>query len=246
MSVSNLSTQLKGGLDAPICLTWELTYACNLQCIHCLSSSGRRDPRELDTDQVKNVLDQLRDLQVFYINIGGGEPMIRKDFFEILEHAERNNIGVKFSTNGTYITAENAQRLAAMNYLDIQISIDGADAATMRGYIGTLLTLAQSLESQERRVRPHRNAPRTLDVDLLLAGSLVLDTPLLTLPHPRMHQRAFVLSPLLEVDPLAQIPRLGAAADWAKACAGQRIERLGPLTDAKGDAPPAGPTAFVP
>jgi len=130
VSVSNLTTQLKGGLDAPICLTWELTYACNLQCIHCLSSSGRRDPRELDTAQVKNVLDQLRDLQVFYINIGGGEPMIRKDFFEILEHAEHNNIGVKFSTNGTYITADNARRLATMNYLDIQISMDGADRAT--------------------------------------------------------------------------------------------------------------------
>jgi mycofactocin radical SAM maturase len=125
-----LATQLKAGLDAPICLTWEITYACNLQCVHCLSSSGIRDPRELSTDQAKAVLDELRDLQVFYINIGGGEPMIRKDFFEILEHAEVNNIGVKFSTNGTYITAENARRLAAMNYLDIQISLDGVDAAT--------------------------------------------------------------------------------------------------------------------
>ena len=125
-----LATQLKAGLDAPICLTWEITYACNLQCVHCLSSSGTRDPRELSTDQAKAVLDELRDLQVFYINIGGGEPMIRKDFFEILEHAEANDIGVKFSTNGTYITAENARRLAAMNYLDIQISLDGVDAAT--------------------------------------------------------------------------------------------------------------------
>jgi len=125
-----LSNQLKGGLDAPICLTWEITYACNLQCVHCLSSSGTRDPRELSTDQAKAVLDELRDLQVFYINIGGGEPMIRKDFFEILEHAETNNIGVKFSTNGTYITAENARRLAAMNYLDIQISLDGVDVIT--------------------------------------------------------------------------------------------------------------------
>ena len=130
MSGKALSNQLKGGLDAPICLTWEITYACNLQCVHCLSSSGTRDPRELSTDQAKAVLDELRDLQVFYINIGGGEPMIRKDFFEILEHAETNNIGVKFSTNGTYITAENARRLAAMNYLDIQISLDGVDAAT--------------------------------------------------------------------------------------------------------------------
>jgi MoaA/NifB/PqqE/SkfB family radical SAM enzyme len=89
-----LSTQLKAGLDAPICLTWEITYACNLQCVHCLSSSGTRDPRELSTDQAKAVLDELRDLQVFYINIGGGEPMIRKDFIEILEHAEANDIGV--------------------------------------------------------------------------------------------------------------------------------------------------------
>jgi len=130
VSGKTLASQLKSGLDAPICLTWEITYACNLQCVHCLSSSGTRDPRELSTAQAKAVLDELRDLQVFYINIGGGEPMIRKDFFEILEHAETNNIGVKFSTNGTYITADNARRLASMNYLDIQISLDGVDAAT--------------------------------------------------------------------------------------------------------------------
>ena len=74
---------MKSGLDAPICLTWELTYACNLQCVHCLSSSGQRDPRELSTDEAKMVIDELRELQVFYIN-----------------------------------------------YLDIQISLDGVDAAT--------------------------------------------------------------------------------------------------------------------
>lgn len=121
---------MKRGLDAPICLTWELTYACNLQCVHCLSSSGMRDPRELTTEQAKAVLDELRDMQVFYINIGGGEPMVRRDFFEILEHAQRCNIGVKFSTNGAFISAESARRLAAMNYLDIQISLDGADRET--------------------------------------------------------------------------------------------------------------------
>lgn len=130
MSTSSLAAQMKQGLDAPICLTWELTYACNLQCVHCLSSSGTRDPRELTTEQAKAVLDELRDLQVFYINIGGGEPMVRRDFFELLEHAEHCNIGVKFSTNGAFITQENARRLAAMNYLDIQISLDGADRET--------------------------------------------------------------------------------------------------------------------
>ncbi|HEY0520925.1 MAG TPA: mycofactocin radical SAM maturase [Ilumatobacteraceae bacterium] len=135
MSAPHLVEQLKRGLDAPICLTWELTYACNLQCVHCLSSSGRRDPRELTTLEAKRMLDELRELQVFYINIGGGEPMIRRDFFELVDHAINPptggpGIGVKFSTNGTYIDAENARRLAAMEYLDIQISIDGIDAAT--------------------------------------------------------------------------------------------------------------------
>jgi len=130
LSAETLTTQLKAGLDAPICLTWELTYACNLQCVHCLSSSGQRDPRELSTAEAKRVLDELRDLQVFYINIGGGEPMVRRDFFELVEYSVDNGIGVKFSTNGAFIDAEKARRLASMDYLDIQISLDGVDAAT--------------------------------------------------------------------------------------------------------------------
>ena len=130
MSAKSLVEEMKRGLDAPICLTWELTYACNLQCVHCLSSSGQRDERELSTDEAKKILDELRDLQVFYINIGGGEPMVRRDFFELLEYSVGNGIGVKFSTNGAFIDEEKAQRLAAMDYLDIQISLDGVDAAT--------------------------------------------------------------------------------------------------------------------
>lgn len=130
MSAESLVAQLKTGLDAPICLTWELTYACNLQCVHCLSSSGQRDHRELSTAEAKRVLDQLRELQVFYINIGGGEPMVRRDFFELVEYSVASNIGVKFSTNGAFIDADKARRLAAMDYLDIQISLDGVDAVT--------------------------------------------------------------------------------------------------------------------
>jgi len=128
--VTLLVDQLKRGLDAPICLTWELTYACNLACVHCLSSSGQRDPAELTTDEAKHVLDQLRDLQVFYINLGGGEPMIRRDFFDIVEYSIAQGIGVKFSTNGAFIDAGKARRLATMDYLDIQISLDGTDAIT--------------------------------------------------------------------------------------------------------------------
>ncbi len=125
-----LVEQLKGGLDAPICLTWELTYACNLACIHCLSSSGRRDPAELTTQQCLAVIDELARMQVFYVNIGGGEPTIRPDFFTIIDHAVAQGVGVKFSTNGSRIDAETARRLAGSDYIDIQISLDGADAET--------------------------------------------------------------------------------------------------------------------
>ena len=118
------------GLEAPICLTWELTYACNLACVHCLSSSGRRDPLELSPAEARQIVDELAAMKVFYVNIGGGEPMLRPDFFDLVGYAVENKVGVKFSTNGTRLTAERARRLAGMDYVDVQISIDGALAST--------------------------------------------------------------------------------------------------------------------
>jgi mycofactocin radical SAM maturase len=116
------------GLDSPICLTWELTYACNLSCVHCLSSSGRRDPRELSTAECKAIIDELERMQVFYVNIGGGEPTVRSDFWELVDYATAHKVGVKFSTNGVKITPEVAQKLASSDYVDVQISLDGATA----------------------------------------------------------------------------------------------------------------------
>src|SRR5213592_3053455 len=126
MSQTQLVQQLKGGLDAPICLTWELTYACNLACVHCLSSSGRRDPRELTTAEAKAVIDELERMQVFYVNIGGGEPTVRRDFWALVEYATARRVGVKFSTNGSRIDAARAEWLRACDYVDVQISLDGA------------------------------------------------------------------------------------------------------------------------
>jgi mycofactocin radical SAM maturase len=116
------------GLGAPICITWELTYACNLSCVHCLSSSGRRDPHELTTEECLAVVDELRRMQVFYVNVGGGEPTVRPDFWEIVEHATGSGVGVKFSTNGVSLTPAVARRLAASDYVDVQVSLDGATA----------------------------------------------------------------------------------------------------------------------
>ena len=87
-----------------------------------------------------------------------------------------------------------------------------------------LLDALQAIELAHGRERPYRHASRTLDLDLLLYGDVVLDTARLTLPHPRLGERAFVLRPLMEIAP--ELAHLARCHDWAS----QRIERLGPLS----------------
>ncbi len=82
-----------------------------------------------------------------------------------------------------------------------------------------LLRALQALELQAGRERPYRNAPRTLDLDLLLYGDAVIDTPELIVPHPRLRERAFVLVPLAEIAPAL------VTADELQAVADQAIER---------------------
>ncbi|MEI8305104.1 MAG: 2-amino-4-hydroxy-6-hydroxymethyldihydropteridine diphosphokinase [Burkholderiales bacterium] len=89
-----------------------------------------------------------------------------------------------------------------------------------------LLDALQAIELAHGRERPWPNAPRLLDLDLLLHGDAVMTTERLTLPHPRMHQRAFVLAPLAEVAPALTLPGLGPVGPLLAACAGQRCERL--------------------
>jgi len=89
-----------------------------------------------------------------------------------------------------------------------------------------LLEEMQSIEKQHGRERPFRNAPRTLDLDLLLYGELKLESEALIVPHPRMHERAFVLEPLVEIAPDIVIPGAGPAKQRLQDCAGQDVERL--------------------
>jgi 2-amino-4-hydroxy-6-hydroxymethyldihydropteridine diphosphokinase len=91
-----------------------------------------------------------------------------------------------------------------------------------------LLQHLQACEQAHGRQRPYVNAPRTLDLDLLLYGQRVLHGPALSLPHPRLHLRAFVLRPLLELAPGLQHPVLGDLAPWAEAAASQALQVLPP------------------
>lgn len=89
-----------------------------------------------------------------------------------------------------------------------------------------LLAALQAIEAEHGRTRPYHHAPRTLDLDLLLHGTTVMHTPALTLPHPRLHLRAFVLEPLAELAPALQIPGLGPLTPWRAAAGGQAVARL--------------------
>lgn len=95
-----------------------------------------------------------------------------------------------------------------------------------------LLLALLGIEHRHGRERSFRNAPRTLDLDLLLYGDAHFHEAGLTLPHPRMTERGFVLLPLLELAPRIVVPGRGPAADWLGACAGQSVTALPPAAAA--------------
>ena len=117
-------------------------------------------------------------------------------------------------------------------YRSAPIDADGDDYLNAVAGIETrlaptvLLAALQAIEQMQGRVRSYRNAPRPLDLDILLFGALQLQTAALTIPHPRMTQRAFVLIPLLQIAPAIKIPGMGAAQGFVQAVAGQAIARL--------------------
>ncbi len=121
---------LQGGLSAPITVTWEITAACNIACVHCLSSSGQRRPRELTTEQSLALVDELAEMQVFQIHFGGGEPFMYYGIWEVLERCSQRGLVMCVSTNGTLITPERARRLTGFQPLYFQVSLDGGTPQT--------------------------------------------------------------------------------------------------------------------
>ncbi len=127
-------------------------------------------------------------------------------------------------------------RLAAASSLYRSAPVGYADQADFVNAVAQLSTallpqdlLAALLGIEKRfgRERSFRDAPRTLDLDLLLYDARCIAEPGLTVPHPRMHRRAFVLAPLVEIAPTCIIPGIGPAVDWLERCADQAVVRIG-------------------
>jgi 2-amino-4-hydroxy-6-hydroxymethyldihydropteridine diphosphokinase len=117
-------------------------------------------------------------------------------------------------------------RSAPVGYLDQPDFINAVARLETELAPRALLEALLALEQQCGRTREFLNAPRTLDLDVLLYDDLVHHEHGLTIPHPQMHLRAFVLQPLLEIAPDCMIPGIGAAAEAAQRCEGQQLQKL--------------------
>ena len=107
-------------------VVWNSTRTCNLTCRHCyMSSDAKLYKDELSTEEAKQFIDDLADFKVPVILFSGGEPLIRPDFFELAEYAEKKGIRPTLSTNGTLITREVAQKIKDIGVGYVGISLDG-------------------------------------------------------------------------------------------------------------------------
>ena len=122
--------------------------------------------------------------------------------------------------------ASSLYRTAPVGYLDQPDFINAVAALNTTLEPLALLDGLQAIENRFGRERSFKDAPRTLDLDVLLYDDWQIDSSRLTVPHPRMHERAFVLAPLLEVAPDCIIPGRGAARDWHARCGDQAIGKL--------------------
>jgi radical SAM protein with 4Fe4S-binding SPASM domain len=111
----------------PYHVVWETTTRCNLNCIHCYASSAEAKQSELTTTEGKRLLEQIAGLDEFrMIVITGGEPLLRNDIFELMEHAGKLGFKIIFSTNGTLLTPDIAKELAKLCIVNFSISLDGS------------------------------------------------------------------------------------------------------------------------
>lgn len=113
------------GLEFPTRVSINITRRCNLNCTHCLSSSGHADPDELSREELFELVDQLKEAGKPTLAIGGVEPLMRKDLFAVMARARKNGVPVSIVTNGIFVNERIAKRLNDLELASITVSVDG-------------------------------------------------------------------------------------------------------------------------
>ena len=129
-----LREMLKGSdfedYKSPLFIAWQLNSACNLGCLHCCEESGHSMPDELTKEQSLDFCQQIADLDIPYMAISGGEPLLCPHIFDVCRLIRNNNISLKIETNGEFIDEEIALKFADLKMRSVQISLDGATPQT--------------------------------------------------------------------------------------------------------------------
>lgn len=121
---------------APFLVVWNYTYLCNLRCKHCYASAGKPHPNELTTQEAKDTVRKLADIGVNIIAFSGGEPLMRKDFYDVAKLARDHGVFTAVATNATLITRDVARKLKKIGIGYVQISLDGANPETHNNFRG--------------------------------------------------------------------------------------------------------------
>jgi MoaA/NifB/PqqE/SkfB family radical SAM enzyme len=148
-------------ITGPVTVAWNVTESCNLRCLHCFNNSGPLKKDELTHDEAMRLVDEIIDMGVFNVCVCGGEPMLRKDLFEIIRRFTDNDIMVSMVSNGWLIDKAAACALSECGVRFLQISIDGTNAEShelLRGRPGAF----------ERAVNAAKHVAET-DIELAVA-----------------------------------------------------------------------------
>jgi len=155
---------------------------------------------------------------IAYVGIGANLGDARANVLDALRRLALLDGTTVIETSGLYRTAPVDSN--GPDYINAVACIDTAFDPC------ELLAALQDIEQAHGRERPYRNAPRTLDLDLLLYGDQRIESSTLTVPHPRMHERGFVLAPLAEIAPDLHIPGVGPIRDYLPLVASQAVEKV--------------------
>ena len=115
---------------SPLFIAWQLNSACNLGCLHCCEESGHSMPDEMNKDEALDFCRQIAELDIPYMAISGGEPLLCPHIFDVCEFIRDKKISLKIETNGEFIDERTAHKLAELKMRSVQISLDGATAET--------------------------------------------------------------------------------------------------------------------
>jgi AdoMet-dependent heme synthase len=136
---------------APRLIFWELTGGCNLRCIHCRASATElSSPDDLNYEESIQVIDQLTAFAPFILVLSGGEPLFRRDLFQLARRAADGGIRVALATNGTLITSDVARQISESGIRRVAISLDGPDAATHDSFRGIPGAFERAIEGLQR------------------------------------------------------------------------------------------------